>query len=187
MKLLVACEESGTICEQLLLLGHDAWSCDLQPSRKKVPHIQRDVREILGDGWDGMIAHPVCTFLAVSRNRWPVSAAQLQEALAFIYCFRDAPIEKIAIEQPKSKLSGYWRKPDQIIHPWQFGHMEKKMSCLWLKNLPQLVPTKIVPAAFSFCHNAGPGKTRARYRSETLGGIAKAMAYQWFGEVAYGN
>lgn len=183
MRVLVACEESGTVCEQLLLLGHDAWSCDLEKSRKNVPHLQCDVRDVLDRGWDGMIAHPVCTYLAVSRNRWQAGCeAQIAAALEFVFLLRDAPIEKIAIEQPKSRLSSLWRKPDQIIHPWQFGHMENKMSCLWLKNLPKLQPTKIVPAAFDFCHRDSPSGNRARRRSETLGGIAKAMSYQWFGE-----
>ncbi len=183
MKILVACEFSGIVREAFRKRGHDAWSCDLLPTEIPGQHIQDDVLKILDDGWDLMIAHPPCTYLATSGNRWMCDPARLGkrlDALRFIQQLAGAPIEHIAIENPLSVLSGTWRKPDQIIQPWQFGHGEIKSTCFWLKNLPKLKPTCIVPGRWArvFRHE-GPGPQRWKNRSRTYPGIAEAMVDQW--------
>lgn len=180
MKVLVACEYSGTVRDAFVAKGHDAISCDLLPTDRPGPHYQGDVRDILHDGFDLMIAHPPCTHLAVSGARWFKEKQKEQaEALDFVRLLLDAPIEKIALENPISIISSRIRKPDQIIQPWQFGHGETKATCLWLKNLPCLVPTNIVEGREARVHRMSPSKDRWKLRSTTYKGIAQAMAEQW--------
>ena len=180
MRALVACEFSGIVREAFRARGHDAWSCDLLPSERPVPHIQRDVLTMLEDGWDLMIAHPPCTHLAVSGARWfSEKEEQIAGALRFVRALFDAPIERIALENPISIISTNIRKPDQIIQPWQFGHGETKATCLWLKNLPKLAPTDIVEGRRGRVHHEPPSPDRWKNRSRTLQGIADAMADQW--------
>ena len=180
MKVLVACEYSGTVRDAFLSLGHDAMSCDLLPTDKLGPHYQGDIRDILGDGWDLMIAHPPCTHLAVSGARWfKDKQAEQSEALDFVRLLLAAPIPRIALENPVSVISSRIRKPDQIIQPWQFGHGETKATCLWLKNLPLLVPTDIVEGREARVHKMPPSPDRWKLRSTTYEGIAQAMAQQW--------
>ncbi|MGE5944101.1 MAG: hypothetical protein ACM31G_07160 [Flavobacteriales bacterium] len=143
-------------------------------------HLQCDVREILGDGWDMMIAHPPCTHLAVSGARWfKDKKVEQAEALEFVRLLLNAPIERIALENPISIISSHIRKPDQIIQPWQFGHGETKATCLWLQNLPKLQPTNIVEGREQRIWKMPPGENRWKERSRTFEGIAQAMANQW--------
>lgn len=180
MKVLVACEYSGKVRDAFRALGHDAMSCDLLPTDAAGPHYQGDVIDVLGDGWDLMVAHPPCTHLAVSGSRWFKNKQQEQaEALDFVRLLMNAPIEKIAIENPVSVISSKIRKPDQIIQPWMFGHGETKATCLWLKNLPCLIPTDVVSGREQRIHRMAPGPDRWKKRSETYTGIANAMASQW--------
>ena len=180
MRVLVACEYSGTVRDAFIARGHDAMSCDLLPTEKPGPHYQGDVFDIIGDGWDLMIAHPPCTHLAVSGARWWKDKLNEQaEALWFVAQLMGAPIPRIAIENPVSKISTAIRKPDQIVQPWQFGHGETKATCLWLKGLPKLVPTKVVPGREARIHKMSPGPDRWKERSRTYQGIADAMAAQW--------
>ncbi len=180
MKVLIACEYSGTVRDAFLALGHDAISCDLLPTDKKGPHYQGSVLDILDNEWDLMIAHPPCTHLAVSGARWFKEKIKQQlEALEFVQKLLNAPINKIALENPILIISSRIRKPDQIIQPWQFGHGETKATCLWLKNLPKLVPTKIVDGREARIHKMPPSPDRWKLRSTTYEGIAKAMAEQW--------
>ena len=180
MKVLVACEYSGTVRDAFLRAGHDAMSCDILPTDSAGPHYQGDVRDILGDGWDLMIAHPPCTHLAVSGARWfKDKVTEQAEALDFVRLLMNAPIERIAIENPVSIISSKIRKPDQIIQPWQFGHGETKATCLWLKNLPKLTPTNIVEGRDNRIHRMPPSPDRWKLRSTTYAGIAQAMADQW--------
>jgi site-specific DNA-cytosine methylase len=180
MKVLVACEYSGRVRDAFRARGHYAVSCDILPTDVPGPHHQGDVRDILGDGWDLMIAHPPCTHLAVSGARWFKDKLEEQgEALAFVRRLLDAPIERIALENPVSIISSRIRKPDQIIQPWQFGHGETKATCLWLKNLPKLQPTNIVEGREARIWKMPPSADRWKKRSETFQGIADAMAEQW--------
>lgn len=180
MKILIACEYSGTVREAFSKLGHDAWSCDILATEIPGNHLQCDVREILGDGWDMMIAHPPCTHLAVSGARWfKDKKVEQAEALEFVRLLLDAPIQRIALENPISIISSHIRKPDQIIQPWQFGHGETKATCLWLKNLPKLQPTNIVEGREQRIWKMPPGENRWKERSRTFEGIAQAMANQW--------
>jgi hypothetical protein len=181
MRVLVACEYSGTVRDAFRARGHDAWSCDLLPTERPGPHYQEDVREVIADmQWDLMIAHPPCTHLAVSGARWWKDKLFEQgEALDFVRFLMAAPIPRIAIENPISKISTAIRKPDQIIQPWQFGHGETKATCLWLKGLPKLVPTDIVFGREARIHMMSPSKDRWKERSRTYQGIADAMAAQW--------
>ena len=180
MRILVACEFSGTVRDAFATKGHDAWSCDILPTEKPGNHYECDVREVLGGGWDLMVAHPPCTHLAVSGARWwPFKRKEQAEALEFIRTLLSAPIPRIAIENPVSLISSAIREPDQIIHPWQFGHGETKATCLWLKNLPPLVPTNVVPGREARIHKMPPSENRWRERSRTYPGIADAMASQW--------
>ena len=180
MKVLVACEFSGIVRDAFIAAGHEAMSCDLLPSEKSGPHYQGDVRDVLGDGWDLMVAHPPCTDLAVSGARWfAEKRAEQAEALEFVRLLLDAPIPHIALENPVSVISSRIRKPDQIIQPWQFGHGETKATCLWLKCLPKLTPTNIVDGREARVHRMAPGPDRWRERSRTFPGIAAAMAAQW--------
>lgn len=180
MKILIACEYSGTVREAFSKLGHDAWSCDILETEIPGNHLQCDVREILGDGWDMMIAHPPCTHLAVSGARWfKDKKVEQVEALEFVRLLLAAPIKRIALENPISIISSHIRKPDQIIQPWQFGHGETKATCLWLKNLPKLQPTNIVEGREQRIWKMPPGENRWKERSRTFEGIAQAMANQW--------
>jgi hypothetical protein len=180
MKVLVACEYSGTVRDAFLAAGHIALSCDLLPSDVPGPHLQGDVRDVLEMGWDLMIAHPPCTHLAVSGARWfHLKEQEQQEALRFVRMLLEAPIPRIALENPVSIISSRIRKPDQTIQPWQFGHGETKATCLWLKNLPPLEPTKIVDGREARIHRMPPSPTRWKERSKTYQGIADAMAQQW--------
>ena len=190
MKVLVACEYSGIVRDAFVARGHEAISCDLLPTDRprgmvvsdnaRGSHYKGDVRDILYVGWDLMIAHPPCTHLAVSGARWWKDKLYEQaDALHFVRLLLAAPIEKIALENPISKISTAIRKPDQIIQPWQYGHGETKATCLWLKNLPLLTPTKIVDGREARVHKMSPGPDRWKHRSTTLQGIADAMAAQW--------
>jgi hypothetical protein len=180
MKVLVACEYSGTVRDAFLAAGHIALSCDLLPSDAPGPHLQGDVREVLEMGWDLMIAHPPFTHLAVSGARWfHLKEQEQQEALRFVRMLLEAPIPRIALENPVSIISSRIRKPDQTIQPWQFGHGETKATCLWLKNLPPLEPTNIVDGREARIHRMPPSPTRWKERSKTYQGIADAMAQQW--------
>ena len=180
MKVLVACEFSGTVRDAFIAHGHDAMSCDLLPTEKPGPHYQGDVRDVLDDGWDLMIAHPPCTHLAVSGARWFKDKQQEQaEALDFVRLLLDADIGRIALENPISVISSRIRNPDQIIQPWQFGHGETKATCLWLKNLPKLEPTNVVDGRDRKIWKLPPSPDRWKLRSKTYQGIADAMAEQW--------
>ena len=166
--------------DAFLKQGHNAISCDLLPTEQPGPHYEGDVLDILDNGWDLMIAHPPCTHLAVSGARWFKDKQQEQkDALDFVRVLLDAPIKHIALENPVSVISSKIRKPDQIIQPWQFGHGETKKTCLWLKNLPPLQPTKIVDGREQRIWKLPPSKDRWKLRSITYQGIANAMAEQW--------
>jgi hypothetical protein len=180
MRVLIACEFSGVVRRAFRDLGHDAWSCDLLPAEDKSPyHVEGDVRGGL-KGWDLLIAHPPCTRLAVSGARWFKDKQKEQaDALDFVQALLDAPIPRIALENPISIISSRIRKPDQIIQPWQFGHGETKATCLWLKGLPKLIPTNIVEGREARVHRMPPGPDRWKERSRTFEGIAQAMADQW--------
>jgi site-specific DNA-cytosine methylase len=179
-RLLVACEYSGRVRDAFAAKGWDAWSCDLLPTDALGNHYQSPAEDLLDQPWDLMICHPPCTHLAVSGARWFKDKRQEQAgALAFVRLLLEAPIERIALENPVSIISSKIRKPDQIIQPWQFGHGETKATCLWLKNLPLLVPTDVVDGRESKVHRMSPGPNRWKERSRTYTGIAKAMADQW--------
>jgi len=182
MKVLIACEFSGIVRDAFIKRLHDAWSCDILPTEKPGQHIQDDVLKHLDDGWDLMIAHPPCTHLAVSGARW-FKEKRFQQTLAidFFLSLVSAPIEKICIENPISIMSTLYRKPDQIIQPWQYGHGETKATCLWLKNLSLLKPTNVVDGREARIHKMPPSENRWRERSRTFTGIAEAMAEQWGG------
>ena len=184
-RVLIACEFSGIVRDAFIAQGWDALSCDLLPSERPGPHYQGDVRDVLDDGWDMLIAHPPCTHLAVSgaRHFWRKQQEQT-EALDFVRLLLAAPIPRIAIENPVSVISSRIRRPDQIIQPWQFGHEESKKTCLWLKNLPPLIPTQIMMRrdrnlTVSGQNKLPPSPDRWRDRSRTYPGIAAAMADQW--------
>lgn len=180
MKVLVACEYSGVVRDAFKDVGHDAWSCDIIDTESPGQHIIGDVSLILDQGWDLMIAHPPCTHLAVSGARW-FKDKLVEQALAldFVRLLLNAPIEKICLENPVSIISTKIKKPTQIIQPWMFGHGETKTTCLWLKNLPKLVPTDIVSGREARIHNMGPSANRGKLRSRTYQGIAEAMAMQY--------
>lgn len=190
MRVLIACEYSGAVRDAFSALGHDAISCDLLPSEKPGQHYQGDVRDILRDGFDLMIAHPPCTHLAVSGARWFKDKQEDQRlALDFVRLLMDAPIPRIAIENPVSIISSRIRKPDQIIQPYHYGHEATKTTCLWLKGLPLLKPTHIVGKgsrhvtksgkSLPSWYNLPPRADRWKIRSATFPGIAQAMARQW--------
>lgn len=180
MRCLIACEYSGTVRDAFRRRGHDAVSCDLLPSDSVGPHHIGDVRELLCETWDILIAHPPCTHLAVSGARWFKEKAKEQsEALDFVRLLLSAPIPRIALENPISVISTKVRKPDQVIQPWMFGHGETKATCLWLKNLPLLKPTNIVEGREGKVWKMPPSPDRWKLRSKTYSGIAEAMAEQW--------
>ena len=182
MRVLVACEYSGTVRDAFRARGHDALSCDLLSTDVDGPHYQGDVFDIINDGWDLMIAHPPCTDLAVSGARYfaaKIADGRQARALDFVRRLLDAPIERIALENPISIISSKIRKPDQIIQPWQFGHGETKATCFWLKNLPLLAPTDVVDGREQRIWKLPPSADRWKLRSKTFKGIAEAMADQW--------
>jgi hypothetical protein len=201
MRVLVACEESGIVRDAFAALGHDAWSCDLEPSSRPSPkHLQCDVREVLAQQWDLIVAHPPCTYLSVSGLHWnsrrPERAAKTEEALAFARLFFDHPCPRICIENPVSCLSTRVRKPDQIVQPYDYGHDASKKTCLWLKGLPLLVATgpriepRLVDGKKRWANQTdsgqnvlGPSPERAKLRSKTFEGLARAMALQWGGQL----
>lgn len=180
MKIIIACEFSGIVREAFNANGHDAWSCDLLPTEHAGQHLQADIREIDLSKFDLMIAHPPCRFLAVSGARWWSARRTEQEAAVdFVMSLRDRAPPMAAIENPIGFLSKRWRKPDQIIQPWMFGHGETKATCFWLKNLPPLHPTDLVDGRENRVHREAPSPERWKRRSRTLSGIARAMALQW--------
>ena len=180
MKILIVFEFSGIVRDAFIKKGHNAVSCDLLRTDKPGPHYTGDVFNIINCGWDMMIAHPPCTHLAVSGARWFKDKQKEQkEAIDFFMNLINANIHKIAVENPISIMSTKYRKPDQIIQPWQFGHGETKATCLWIKNLPLLKPTNIVAGREQRIHKLPPSKDRWKLRSTTFQGIADAMAEQW--------
>ena len=197
MKVLIACEFSGIVREAFKAKGHDAWSCDLLPTEIPGQHIQGDVLEILDQGWDMMIAHPPCTYLTVSANKWLKDQPERKSgalvgakrrkaregAIRFFMELYNAPINRIAVENPIGCMSSVFRKPDQVLQPWMFGHGETKATCLWLKNLPKLTPTCIVEGREQKLHYLPPSPNRAMLRSITYQGIADAFADQYGGLV----
>lgn len=196
MKILVACEESQAVCIELRKLGHEAYSCDIEPCSGGHPewHLQQDVLPLLENKWDMIIAFPPCTDLAVSGAKWfkeKKADGRQQNSVDFFMEFARCKCDKVAIENPVGIMSTRWRKPDQIINPWEFGHAEQKKTCLWLKGLPKLEPTNIVYEEMmqlpknrrERLHYLPPGADRAKIRSKTFSGIAKAMAAQWAGNL----
>lgn len=189
MRVLIGCEFSGTMRDAFAALGHDAWSCDLLPSDNGGQHVQGDVLDILNDGWDLAIFHPPCTNLAVSGARWFKDKSVEQERdLEFVRRLMVAPIKRKALENPISIISSRIRKPDQIVHPYFFGCPQFKSTCLWLENLPLLVPTNMLTPpgkgtperkAWEAIHRAAPSKNRWKERSKTFPGLAFAAAQQW--------
>lgn len=192
MRVLIACEYSGTVRDAFRAAGHDAMSCDLLPTDRPGPHHQGDVFDIIGNDWDLMIAHPPCTHLAVSgAKHFAAKQADGRQAAALLFVQRllDAPIPRIALENPVSIISSQIRRPDQIIQPWMFGHEATKTTCLWLKGLPHLIPTDIVGKgerhvtkggkSLPVWYNLPPSPNRWKIRSATFQGIADAMAAQW--------
>jgi hypothetical protein len=200
MKILIACEYSGAVRDQFIKLGHEAMSCDLLPTDVPGPHYQGDVFDIINEGWDMMIAFPPCTHLAVSGAAWfeeKRKDGRQDEALQFVRDLMNAPIEKIAIENPLGIISSRIKPYDQIIQPWMFGDPFQKSTCLWLKGLQPLKATKIVHKGefkewtnskgqkkrqpMWFFESLSKGDLRWKIRSQTFPGIAKAMAEQWTG------
>jgi hypothetical protein len=185
VRVLVACEYSGRVREAFRARGHDAWSCDLyEPAEDGSPwHRATDAASVAYEGdWDLMVAHPPCTHLAVSgAGHFEEKRAdgRQREAIDFFMALTRAPIPRIAIENPVCIMSSVWREPDQIIQPWEFGHGETKATCLWLKGLPPLRPTRIVSGREPRVHRMSPGPDRWKERSRTYEGIAEAMADQW--------
>ena len=195
MKILIACEYSGTVRDAFIAKGHEAMSCDLLPTDVAGPHYQGNVMDIINDGWDLMIAHPPCTYLSVSGMHWTTRGLRdpklTEDALDFVKQLMDAPIKRICIENPVSIISSRLRKPDQSVNPYYFGHDASKKTCLWLKNLPLLTPTHFIEPRIvngkkrwgnqtdSGQNKLPPSKDRWKIRSATYQGIADAMANQW--------
>jgi hypothetical protein len=201
MKILIACEFSGTVRDAFIGGGHDAMSCDLEPTSVPGPHYQGNVMDIINDGWDLMIAHPPCTYLTVTGNKWfkpeyanrfPTRHQDREDAANFFMALANANIPKIAIENPIGVMSTRYKKPSQVVHPWQFGHEASKSTCLWLKGLPLLQPTNVVSKGEFVTYKSGKRMTkwyadaaslspkeRAKVRNTTFQGIADAMATQW--------
>lgn len=194
MKVLIGCEFSGTVRDSFISLGHDAMSCDLLPTDKPGPHFQGDVFEAIKmTNWDLAIFHPPCTYLTVSANKWLkdqperksgalVGSARREarrEAIEFFMQLWSCPIPRIAIENPIGALNTEFRSPDQVLQPWMFGHGETKATCLWLRGLPKLIPTKTVNGRLQRMHQLSPSANRWATRSVTYPGIAAAMASQW--------
>jgi hypothetical protein len=204
MRILIACEFSGTVRDAFIKAGHNAVSCDIEPCDNPGPHIQDDVLNVIKfpNTWDMMIAHPPCTYLTVTGNKWfkpeykdrfPTRQQDREDAIKFFMALMNANIPKIAVENPIGIMSTTFRKPDQIIQPWQYGHEASKSTCLWLKGLPKLVPTNIVDKGEFITYKSGKRiskwyadaashdpKTRAKIRNKTFQGIADAISEQWF-------
>jgi site-specific DNA-cytosine methylase len=179
-KIMVACEFTGRVRDAFIQRGHDAISCDLIPTESPGPHIEGDIRDIDLTQFDLMVAHPPCTHLAVSGARWfKDKVSEQAEALEFVRYLLDAPVPRIALENPISIISSCIRKPNQIVQPWMFGHGETKATCLWLKNLPLLTPTDVVDGREQRVWKLPPTADRWKLRSATFAGIADAMAAQW--------
>ena len=192
MKILVACEESQAVTIELRRLGHEAYSCDIIPCSGGRPewHLQQDVIPLLTQKWDMILAFPPCTHLAVSGARWFAAKradGRQQNAIDFFMRFANSDCPRIAIENPVGIMSTVWKKPDQIIQPWQFGHGETKKTCLWLKGLPPLIPTEIVEGREQRIWKMPPSEDRAKNRAKTFPGIARAMAEQWAGDIREGS
>lgn len=180
MRVLVACEFSGIVRDAFARRGHDAWSCDLLPTEIPGNHYQGDMRNLDYQRFGLLIAFPPCTYLARSGARWwPAKKQEQATAIEFVRWILSRPVERIAIENPIGILSTIIRRPEQIIQPWQFGHGETKATCLWLKNLPLLIPTNIVEGRRPRVHYEPPSTERGKRRSRTFSGIAEAMAEQW--------
>lgn len=182
LRVLVGCEYSGTVRDAFIALGHNAISCDLLPSERPGPHYQGDVRDLFNEPFDMAIFHPPCTHLAVSGARHFVAKradGRQQSAIDFFMVLANAPFKRVAVENPVCIMSRIWRKPDQIIQPWQFGHGETKATCLWLRGLPLLRPAAIVEGREPRIHRMPPSAARWKERSRTYQGIADAMAAQW--------
>lgn len=199
MRVLVACEFSGIVRDAFAARGHNAWSCDLFPSERGHPHYQCSIEHILSckHEWDLMIAHPPCTFLTIAANKWmkpeyeskyPTRKQDREDAAKFFMDLYNAPIAKVCVENPIGVMSTMFRKPDQVIQPWMFGHGETKATCLWLRGLPKLIPTHAKNDMFQEpepkereqrLHRLPPGPDRWKERSRTFQGIANAMAEQW--------
>jgi len=211
MKVLVACEYSATVRDAFIAKGHDAVSCDILPTESEGPHYQGDVYDILDEGWDLMVAHPPCTYLAVSGNKWlyhpddkhlPVEQRRphpkhpnrkelMEDAAKFFIGLYNSNISKVAIENPVSRISSMFRKPDQTFHPYQFGADAEKRTCLWLKGLPPLKHTDVIEPTYHYTNKGTKyskwwwdtcslqGKARQHARSKTFQGVADAMADQW--------
>ena len=194
MRVLVACEYSGIVRDAFIAHGHDAMSCDILPTDVPGPHYQGDVRDVLGDGWDMVIAHPPCTYLSNSGVSWlyrkPGRWGQMEDGAAFFKLFLDIDVPRIAVENPimhKHAIALIGSKQSQVVQPWMFGHMEQKATCLWLKGLPPLVETNNVKKEMlklpdnerQRIHYLPPGPNRWKERSKTFQGIASAMADQW--------
>jgi site-specific DNA-cytosine methylase len=184
LKVLVACEESQAVCKEFRALGHDAFSCDIQDCSGGHPewHIKGDVLKVINEGWDMMIAFPPCTHMAVSGAKHfseKRKDGRQQEGIDFFMEFTKTNIPRVAIENPIGIMSTIYRKPTQIIQPWMFGHGETKATCLWLKGLPKLNATDVVSGREQRIWKMAPGVNRAKERSKTYSGIAKAMATQW--------
>lgn len=185
MRVLVGCEYSGAVRDAFLALGHDAMSCDLLPTDAPGPHYQGDIRDVLHYPWDLAVFHPPCTHLSVSGARHFEAKrmdGRQQSAVSFFMMLARSDIPRIAIENPVCIMSSMWRKPDQVIQPWQFGHGETKATCLWLKGLPPLRPTCVVDGREARVHRMAPSPDRWKERSRTYAGIAQAMAVQWGGQ-----
>lgn len=186
MKILVACEESQVVTRSFRNRGHEAYSCDIVQTSGDNPewHLQQDVTPLLRQQWDMIIAFPPCDHLAVSGARWfgeKRKDGRQQRGIVFFMQFTKLACPRVAIENPIGIMSSLYRKPDQIIQPWQFGHGETKATCLWLKGLPPLIPTNIVDGREARVHRMPPSADRARLRSRTYVGVAEAMAEQWGG------
>jgi len=193
-RVLVACEFSGVVRDAFRARGYDAVSCDLLPTERPGPHIEGNVLDVLGDGWDLMVAHPPCTYLSRAGARWwkaPGRRELADQAAAFVFALRDAPIPRIAIENPIGQLNQRWRYPDQTIQPWHFGDPYTKATCLWLKNLPPLMSTVLSGKRTAWLPSNTGANRRKGQRSQpgvvgggkdasrTFPGIADAMANQW--------
>jgi len=195
MRVLIACEFSGTVRDAFIRKGHDAMSCDLLPTEKPGPHYQGDILDVIHSGWDLMVAHPPCTYLSSSGPHWntrrPERAEMTEDAIRFVMDLAAADIPRICIENPIGCLSTRWRKPDQIVQPFEFGHDASKATCLWLKGLPKLMPTALIDPRIvngrmrwgnqtdTGQNKLGPSADRWAERSLTYDGIAEAMAQQW--------
>lgn len=191
-KILIACESSGVVRDAFTKIGCYALSCDLLPSDREGEHYQGDVRDLLTQQWDAIIGFPPCTYLCSSGMHWTTRGLRdpklTEDALDLVKCLLNAPVQHVALENPVGIISTRIRKPDCIIHPWQFGHPESKTTCLWLKNLPALLPTNILPKpesgrwsnqCASGQNKLAPSPNRWKERSKTYQGIADAMALQW--------